>query len=172
MANETGTTTPPFVIRDDTVTDLPPIIREDDENTPPAVASTASSSDNEPVGTVQVRPEQMRNILGLMLKGGFLYYGDEHWIEGTEEEIDLLVPMGIRWVNRWPALAAAVDRADMESFPVAALYVFGKRIILSERMKKEKRSEKNKPSGVVRTPEGRGEVMAGGSERNQPLSFD
>lgn len=129
----------PFSVRNDEETNLPAM--DTSQLGIPTEPSDGGSDQTQLAESVQVSENAMRNVLSLLFKAGYMYYGHDHWIEGTDEEIEMLVPIGMQWVNRWPALAAAVERVDMESFPVVFLYSVGKRVIISERIKKADRME-------------------------------
>lgn len=92
------------------------------------------------IESVHVDPEALRNVLELGFRGGYLIFRHEHWVEeDIQEELDLMVPRGVKWLEARPKLARAVEKADTESFPALVAYSFGKRTVASLRMKKAER---------------------------------
>jgi len=173
---DTLPTSVPFAVRNDHVPDLPPV------DVPGLDIGTASGT-SEPTGDQMPAPAPastisegaMRNVLSLLFKVGFLYYGDghEHWIEGTDEDIEMMLQPGIKWVSRLgPGAVAAVERMDMESFPVLLLYSWGKRWLTSRKIEAEKKKRRG-PAGqsVAETDIGEGTTGGYGRGFNTPIEF-
>lgn len=168
----------PFDVADDNVTDLPPLdmpqdVREKLEADNRAGAQDSTSAPAPAQGPEEMDPDTLKMVFEMLFKGGYLYYGEghEHWLDDAhDEEIAFLVPRAIKWGSRWPALVTAVNTVDMEAFPIMALYIYGKNVIKSERIKKQQR-EATEHAGMQTGARAQQEPSSGGRNHvfNVPL---
>lgn len=133
-----------FSVRDDTVPadKLPDILIGDDvDQAAPGAAA------GEPVTVKTISEETVRLVLSMLFKAGQVKWGHEHWFNDEQEDLDLMVPLAIPWISRYPALVQVMEQVENNSFPAVFLYVYGKRVIVSIRIDRarqqaEERGEK------------------------------